>query len=151
MSVHRIRLRGPWKYEWFAARSDPPSLDSPATDPSAVLVGVATMPARWDALFGRRAGRVRFRRVFHRPTNLDPDERVYVVVERLIAGATLELDGHRLGRIAPDEERGEFDITSLVRPNSELSIELAHDPRADDARAGEVWGTVAVEIRGSGR
>ncbi|MEX1095199.1 MAG: hypothetical protein WED34_04070 [Planctomycetales bacterium] len=109
------------------------------------------MPASWEDLFGARPGRARFRRLFHRPTNVGPDERLYLVVERVAGAATVKLDGLHLGSIAVAGGDGEFEVTDLVRPNSELSIELAHNPALAEAGSDRVWETVAIEVRsGSG-
>src|SRR5690606_21757615 len=142
-SPHRIRLRGPWEYAWRGEidRGEPPA--PPGDGPA----GRAAMPARWVDLFGLRAGTARFRRLFHRPTNLDSDEALYLVVEGISGTATLALDGQLLGTISDHSASGTFDVTALVRPNSELTIDLTHNPRTGGDQPQGVWETVALEIR----
>ncbi|MGH7129010.1 MAG: NRDE family protein, partial [Planctomycetaceae bacterium] len=72
-SIHRIHLRGPWDYEWLSTSADSRIAVAPA--------GRMKMPASWRDRFGEAAGTVRFRRRFHRPTNLEPRERVFLVFD----------------------------------------------------------------------
>ena len=124
MYPHRIRLRGPWEYD----AGGPPRR--------------VTMPCRRTDL-GTDAGRVRCRRSFGLPRQLDPHERVWLVVEQG-AGAVQELvlneqplnpgDGAWSSRA--------FEVTGLLARRNVLQI-VAEVPATDCL----LWDEVALEIR----
>jgi len=132
---YRIRLRGPWKYEWLEPKDRPEGS------------GTVQMPARWEELFGKRAGRVRFQRRFGRPTNLEPSERVFVVFEGVGGNATVWLNGQPLGQLKGP--RGAFDVTELLRPSNQLVVEVEYAPDRWPDTPGGLWGLVLIEIRQS--
>ena len=127
---HVIRLAGPWEYEVLRADAGaPPSSTS----------GRMQLPTAWQALLGGDfRGLIRLRRRFNRPTNLDPQETVWVVIEgshlRCVAG----LNGQSLGDLHDDAALGEFEVTSELPMHNELTIDLEH--------AGSITG-VRLEIR----
>ena len=69
MNVHRIRLRGPWNYEWLGDSKQEPQN------------GRVSLPKEWRDLLGDVEGCVRFQRTFHCPTNLSEASRVDLVFE----------------------------------------------------------------------
>jgi hypothetical protein len=143
VEAHRIHLRGPWECEPLRSAEFAESGDPAPSD--AVRV---TMPAPWREIHGDRRGRARFRRKFHRPTNLDPDERLFLVFEGVRGRAVVDLDDRRLGEIAGGSPSVEFEVTRLVRPNSELVLDVEYDPALDEATPPTtLWRTVALEIR----
>ena len=80
--MHTIRLRGPWQLEpvfRYVLRADG-GYDRLADGlPAAARMQV---PADWSAaLGGDFLGRVRYVRTFNSPPGLQPDERVWLVVE----------------------------------------------------------------------
>lgn len=134
---HQIRLRGPWTaYGPGAAAPE----SAPAT---------AHLPADWRTLFGERAGRARFVRRFNRPTNLDADERVWIVLSDVGGPVTLRVNGEPVEPVpAVDPSKSNFDITSRLQPHNELEIEIEFDPSADPAAPGGLWRPVTIEIHG---
>ncbi len=132
MYPHRIRLRGPWECE--PLRRD--GSDAPLSPPRRV-----TMPCRWtEAALVDFAGRVRFRRRFGYPGNIDADERVWLTCAGLTETADVRLNDAPLGErlTAPFE----IDVTDRLRARNELVMEVE-----GNAVAGGIWGEVALEIR----
>jgi hypothetical protein len=126
MTVHRIRLRGPWLLEPAAAP------DSPRT---------VRLPLPWCELVECGAGRLRLSRRFNRPTNLGLDDRVSVVVHELPSGALVCLNGTNL-----EEQAGQdsvFDAPHL-EPSNLLTVEF--DVSTRSAARGDAWGEVALLI-----
>lgn len=144
---YRMRLRGPWQYRWLRREGSEPQDAGPAAGGEHPWEGRVKLPADWRELFGETAGAVRFRRVFHRPTNLDDYERVYVVFDGVGGEATVRLNDRELGRIGPQADTAEFHITELLRPSNELMVDTAFDPGASEAAPGGLWKTVALEVR----
>jgi hypothetical protein len=140
MAVHRIHLKGPWHYE--PLRRNGPDSDSDELPPP----GRATMPCTWQQMLGEFRGVVRFVRPFHRPTNLDSDERVFVVFLAVGGQGEVRLDGRPLGRLETRDGPQAADITDHLRPDMHLTIDLEFDS-PDAANPGGLWGPVALEIR----
>jgi hypothetical protein len=123
MYPHRIRLRGPWECEPLTGDPPPPARRM-------------TLPCRWaDGGLADYAGRVRFRRRFGSPTNLDPGERVWLTFGGVEGNWTASLNGVVLG------DGPEFEVTSLLQPRNELIVEI------DGPATGGLWGEVAMEVR----
>lgn len=136
MSVHRIRLRGPWTYEWL----------SPAKQESAT--GRVSLPLEWREVFGTEPGHVRFRRIFHRPTNLEPDTHLDVVFEGIGGIANITINGELLEQHFPEENSSasiRCRITEHLQPSNELQVDLQFDPQQNTQRGG-LWGLVVLEI-----
>lgn len=144
MSVHRIRLKGPWQFEWIG--------DAPAASGSDWQhSGRVKMPAEWSAIFGPAAGTVRFRRRFHRPTNLDDDERVWIVFDALGGTGTVLVNGAKLGELVTSATPQRFDMTAELQPSSELIVELTYSPAEPQSNAGGLFAPVAIEIEQAAR
>lgn len=150
-AIHSIRLRGPWRYEPLARsvlQSDAAPRETTAALPPA---GKAAMPSDWGATLGRDfRGRVRYRRAFGRPT-LEPGETVILVLEAVDAAAHVSLGGEPLGETRGGPAR--FDVTALLRPRNELTVEVALPAYSPDeekqirgARAGLPGGLIG-EVR----
>src|SRR5439155_5738907 len=107
MSLHRIRLVGPWDFCWRATLGDAAPL---------VTQGTAQMPRDWQTLFGAVPGRAIFSRRFHRPSNLEPPERVSLVLSGVRGAGTASLNGELLGEFVSQGEAVEFDVTSRLQP-----------------------------------
>ena len=129
VTVHRIRLRGPWLLELVAAP------DSPRT---------VRLPLPWGELIECGAGRLRLSRRFNRPTNLGPGDRVSVVVGELPNEALVSLNGTTLEQHPGHTNQDSvFDISHL-EPSNLLTVEFdvsTTSPARDDA-----WGEVALLI-----
>src|SRR5262245_54395454 len=65
--------------------------------------------------------RVRHRRMFQKPTNLDPHEHVWLVCKGFTAAGEVLLNAAPLGRI---DGAGEFEITSSLLPRNELLLDM---------------------------
>lgn len=126
--THRIRLHGPWGVT-------PTGPDAPA--------GRMTIPGTLrDGGWERFAGQVTFLRRFGRPTNLDADERVWLVFEQITGPARAWLHQNLLGTI---DGTARFDVTALLAERNDLQVEID----AVDDQCGIV-GDVLLEIKASG-
>jgi hypothetical protein len=130
MTVHRIRLRGPWLLEPTAATETP--------------ARTVRLPARWGELVESGASRVRLSRRFHCPTNLGPNDQVSLGVNELPEGAIVCLNGAPLGPNACHATGESVFPTARLEPNNLLIVEFDVPTRsaADD----EAWGEVALLI-----
>ncbi len=125
MYPHRIRLRGPWECE-------------PEGRPPLRM----QIPCRWaDAGLAGFAGRVRFRRRFGCPTNLDPGERVWLTFGGVEGSVVVTLNGQSLPALADPAGGFEYEITSLLLPRNELLVDV------DGPATGGIVGEVALEVR----
>jgi len=134
MYPHRIRLRGPWDYE---------SLARPPADAALPLPppGRMTMPCRWaEGGLAGFAGRVRFRRRFGFPGQIDVHERVWLTCAGVEASADIAVNGVGLGRQVGGQPF-EFDVTKVLQPRNELVMAV------EGGTNGGVWGEVALEVR----
>lgn len=147
MQPHRMHLRGPWQFEWLSARPGAVDADLAQESPSTSASGRVKMPATWQSLFGRVSGRARFRRRFHRPTNLDANERVWIVFDGIGGSGHVLINGERLGQFDDGQSSLEFDVTGRLSASNELVVEIEHNADVADAPPGGLWGPVAIEIR----
>jgi hypothetical protein len=131
--MHTIRLRGPWQLEpleRFVLSGGGRFERSTAGLP---LSARATMPADWSAAFGPTFyGRVRYHRVFQKPTGLESGERVFLVVEPPRSRGTVALSGKPLGIVQWGGSTGRFHISELLEDHNRLEIIVEH-PVLDDA------------------
>lgn len=86
-------------------------------------------------------GRYRYRRTFHRPSNLDPHERLWLVCE---GRGTLFCNGRLLGE-APNE----FEITPLLAAQNEVRLEVELGGSGEPSQTGchSARGTSMGEVR----
>jgi hypothetical protein len=127
--MHTIRLRGPWQISAF-----PPTGD--------LVILETNVPGDWASALGSEyRGQARYVRRFGLPTNLDPEERVIVVVGDVIERATIELNGAMLGRLVQSDGEQRYEVTSLLQPRNELVIVV----EAREALGG-ILGEVKLEI-----
>ena len=138
MSVHRIRLIGPWDYVWLGATD--PTMDAPPT-----VGGTIKMPCDWQSIFGPRAGRATFSRQFHRPTNLEPHERVFIVLTGVGGAGRFSLNGLAMGDFDGKDKSAEAEVTNKLESFNQLEITIEFAP--DDASLGGLYDAVALEIR----
>lgn len=92
-------------------------------------------------------GRVTWRRRFHRPSRLGPEERVWLVIEGFCLGADVFLDAQPLGRL--DVAATRFEITECLRDTSDLAIQwrLMPPSAADSLMLGvDPPGVATIEI-----
>lgn len=145
MNPHRIRLRGPWQCEILSrlVAAEDGSLASVAVEEP--LNGAVAVPGDLAEVAGPGfSGQARLSRAFHRPTGLDPHERVWLMVDAAGSEAIVALNGQTLGAAAAGESPAAFDITERLAPDDVVTLELTHRPQ--DA-PGQVIGPVWLEIR----
>jgi hypothetical protein len=140
VSVHRIRLIGPWEFAWRTSTGDGAELDGKAAS------GTIKMPCDWQSIFGSRGGKVAFSRRFHRPTNLEPHERVLIVLTGVGGSGTIRLNGDSLLEFS-DADSVEADVTNKLEAFNLLEIEVEHQPIA--GKLGGLHSPVVLEIRQS--
>ena len=132
MYPHRIRLRGPWECEPLASFSG-----QPIPPPRRV-----TLPCRWcEGGLSEIAGRVRLRRRFGCPSNLDSSERVWLTFAGLESNAAISLNEQALDTPPAAANGLELDVTDLLGMRNELIVEV------DRPSTDELWGEVALEVR----
>lgn len=137
--VHSIRLRGPWDYqvEWAVDGAPPAS-------------GRVKMPCDWsDSLGSAFRGRVRYRRSFNRPTNLDARQSVWLVVEAVRERAEVALNGRALGSVLGDAP-ARFNVTTILASHNELTVLVESASNVNthaDASASERPGGLVGEVR----
>ncbi|MEI8381930.1 MAG: hypothetical protein WCJ09_17505 [Planctomycetota bacterium] len=138
MSVHRIRLAGPWEYTWLE------SLDHKHPEQAS---GTIKIPADWQVVFGLVAGSAVFSRKFHRPTNLEPHEQVVMHFKGIAGSGEIRLNDVVLMAFSETAGVLECDITTSMQPFNRLEIHLRFDPSASPATRGGLYDDVAIEIR----
>lgn len=127
--MHQIRLRGPWE----------------VTGPNDAAPRTVTMPQDWISLFSTTAGTARFTRWFHSPTNLDPEETVWLSLVGIGGTGTVTMNGIALKEVTTNETSFAIDVTAVLKPRNRLDIELRYDPVRDVGRGG-LYGEIAVMI-----
>jgi hypothetical protein len=130
--MHTIRLRGPWQLEpvfRYVLRPDG-GYDRHADGlPAAAKL---TMPADWSAVFGGDFfGRVRCVRTFNSPSGLQPDERVWLVVEPQRSLARVVMAEETLGVVAASGPSQRFDVTHRLSSHNRLEIFVDHPATLD--------------------
>jgi hypothetical protein len=127
--MHTIRLRDPWQISALPSTGDGSSRET-------------NVPGDWsDTLGTDYRGQARYVRRFGLPTNLDPDERVFLVVGEVVEQATIMLNGSQLGRQLHAEGERRYEMTPLLQPRNELVIFV----EARQALGG-ILGEVKLEI-----
>jgi len=125
--MHTIRLRGPWELEpvhRYVRQADGTYSSDTVELPAGTRM---KMPADWSAAYGADfLGRVRYRRVFHRPTGLEGGARVYLVVEPARSDACITLEQALVGFVYPNEGNGRFEITDRLDDDNVLEIIVDH-------------------------
>ncbi len=106
------------------------------------------MPQEWRALFGEASGTAEFRRGFHRPTNLDPHERVVIIFTEVRGTGHVQLNESPLGPFVASGAPVELEITTLLKPFNLLIVEISFDPTISLGLPGGIFGVAAIEIRG---
>jgi beta-galactosidase/beta-glucuronidase len=141
MNPYRIRLRGPWDCEPLARRIvragqvEMVSEDLPAARSM-------TMPCRWgEGGLGDFIGRVRFRRRFGLPRQIDANETLWIAFAGVEGVAEIWLNGVFLGR-HEGTQPFEYEVTGRLGQRNALIVEVE-----SDTPHGGLWGEVALEIR----
>lgn len=143
---HRIPLRGPWEYEPVVLSSGEHAAAEVAHGRPFLKAARAHFPAGWDVLFGNSCGCARFRRRFHRPTNLDPDERVILEIAAVGGVGKLTVNGVELGTVRHSREPQRYDVTDVLTGNDELIIELQWNGETTLSDRGGLYAPIVLEI-----
>lgn len=85
------------------------------------LVHAFRLREPWERTLADHA--VQWSRGFHRPTGLDPDDALWLVVAGMPADAEVALNGQVLEPAAADRP-GQFDVTGLVADSSRVVISV---------------------------
>ena len=83
-----------------------------------------------------------FQRAFHRPTNLDANERVFVVIQQPTVAAMVTLGQQLLGELLPGSDAA-FDVTERLEDRNRLAV-VVKDTTDESALP---FLEVAIEIR----
>lgn len=118
--LHVIRLRGPWDYEVVLSEQPNASGTQNAPIPAASLVGADFR------------GVIRFQRRFGWPEKLDPDERVYLVLDTPGRMVQAELNGVPLDVGDQSCSLCEVDITTQLQRRNRLALDLELSPGSDE-------------------
>jgi hypothetical protein len=125
--MHTIRLRGPWQLEpvfRYVQRADGGFERRESGLPSATRM---QMPADWSTALGADfLGRVRYVRTFNAPPGLQPEERVWLVVEPQRSLARVVMVEETLGEVRAEGPPQRFDITHRLSPHNRLEIFVDH-------------------------
>jgi hypothetical protein len=140
VSVHRIRLIGPWEFAWRTSTGDGAESDGVAES------GTIKMPCDWQSVFGSRGGTVAFSRRFHRPTNLEPHEQVLIVLTGVGGSGIIRLNGDFLLEFRAVDS-AEVDVTNKLEAFNLLEVEVEHQPI--EGTLGGLHAPVVLEIRQS--
>jgi hypothetical protein len=158
VAKHRIRLHGPWKYQAMARTvlaAD--GSTQPVDDADLPPAGHIEVPADWGGTLGEDFfGQVLFTRHFGRPTGLEAQDRVLLVIERVDAFGTVALNGLPIGIVPAGGAAARFDIGDSLRPRNQLAIlvELPQttfaspplDRAGRDGLPGGLVGAIGLEI-----
>lgn len=93
---HVIRLRAPWECE----------------------------PLARGELSAEAAPGVRCSRRFNAPSNLDADERVWLLCDAIEHRARFTLNGHSLGMVEGPQAQPRLDLTDHLQPHNQLVVEI---------------------------
>jgi hypothetical protein len=154
--MHTIRLRGPWQVEPLERYVPCGGGDFARSTGGLPLSARVTMPADWTGVCERDfLGRVRYRRVFQKPTGLDSGERVWLVIEPPRSRGVVTLNRKRLGEVVWGAQPGRYHISDLLEDHNRLEIIVEHplldetSQPVDDDRTlspGGLVGEVRLEI-----
>ena len=132
--MHRINLKGPWGYQ-------PLEGNEPGALPAS---GTVKFPADWKSFLGDFRGRTLFTRTFNCPTNLEPQDRVDLLLDGFADCARVTLNGKFVGEAVNPPASVRFEITSLLERHNHLQIEIQWEGAAD--QPGGLWAPVALQI-----
>ena len=136
--MHRIRLLGPWEFAWEGSAGGETPL---------VTEGTTAMPCDWNGLFGAVAGTAIFRRRFHRPSNLEAHERVWLICTGVRGRGSVSLNETLLSEFTSDGEAVECEVTSHLQPFNVVSIRLSVGAIKEHQPPGGLFQPVVLEIR----
>jgi len=97
------------------------------------------VPGDWTPVLGSDfQGVARFARRFGRPTGLEANERVMLVVESVAPRGSIWLQGEKIAEIDGRDQRLRTDITARLSPTNQLWIDVPSMVVGEPGRVGEV-------------
>jgi hypothetical protein len=105
------------------------------------------MPCDWRSLFDNLSGTALLKRRFHRPTNLEPTDQVWLVCAGVRGNGTILLNDQSLREFSADGESVECELTGKLHPFNIVSVRLSVTIEPEDARPAGLFEPVALEIR----
>ena len=143
--IHSIRLHGPWDAKVVAVYGSHGTVGQERR---------AKIPSDWgDWLGADFCGQVEYRRSFNRPTGLEPDQQVWLVVEQVDFHGDVFLNAHSIGSLtcgqSPDSpfriEIGKsLELSNVLRIDIQVAADSDRAHRA--GLAGGLVGSVRIEI-----
>ena len=157
--MHTIRLRGPWEFRVAEVQRLTRDGTVEALIPDPAPGGRINLPADWSDTLGQDfRGRVRYTRAFGWPTELEPDEDVYLVLDRLDAYGQVAVNGHPPCRVPPGGQPLRLRITHLLQPRNSLEVDVELPAESGtverperEGLPGGLIGEVRLEIVSRGR
>lgn len=145
MSIYRIRLHQAWKVTPISWSQRLLSGETVAIDRPLPPSGKGAAGQPWTQAIGEFRGLARYERNFHPPTNLAPDDRVFLVCEAFADTANVFLAEHDFGGYSVADLPLRLDITEYLAPNCRLRIDI-ESPLSSDPWQGGLTGGVWLEI-----
>ena len=96
-------------------------------------------------MFGEESGTAWFRRRFHDPTGLGPEERVVIALPNA-AGEFHDICLNQASIPATDWNPLRYDVTARLIGFNELTFGITFDPLNEPGVLGGLWEAVFVEI-----
>jgi len=105
------------------------------------------MPQGWRELFGDIGGTARFERKFHRPSNLESHERVFLVFKGIRGQSRIWLNRSLIGEFVATGDTIELDISSRMHSFNQIDVEINFEPSQEPTLPGGLFGVVSLDIR----
>jgi len=137
---HSIRLHGPWQATVLEC------YQSTAVESNATKLA---FPCHWDDWLGAEfRGRVQLVRKFNLPTNLEPDQAVWLIVDSVQQNGSFKLNGHTIGSWNSGDPPFRSNVRHRLLPANELVViaELPLAPDSETTGTGGFIGSVRLEI-----
>ncbi len=139
---HTIRLHGPWTARVLSCQNG----GDPAASESRHHI-----PSDWDDWLGVSfRGRVEYRRRFGLPTQLEPDQDIWLVFEAVDFEASFALNEIELGTMRLGDDPFRVEISSQLQQSNHLKVvidlPLEVDRGERNSVAGGLIGSVRLEI-----
>jgi len=144
--IHTIRLHGPWVAKVLAVFGEQAKVGQERR---------VKIPDHWGDWLGVDfRGQVEYRRSFNRPTGLEPNQLVWLVVEQVDFHAEIFLNDQRLGHLTfgelPQGQPFRIEIGGLLELSNILRLEIQVAPESNRVDrvglAGGLIGSVRIEI-----
>ena len=143
--IHTIRLHGPWDAKVLAVFDQQGKVGQERR---------VKIPSHWGDWLGVDfCGKVEYRRSFNRPTGLEPDQRVWLVVEQVDFHGDVFLNDQPIGSLTFGENPDRpfrVEVGESLKLSNVLRIEIQVSADSDRTHrvglAGGLVGSVRIEI-----